>query len=483
MPDSRKEAYEYFRKTPGFDRCFQQLRKKWNSYGRGAGIVKLENASEKERRALEGFFGKSFAGKKGDILSFSVQSFEAALKETAYGDLNLQQLLELYFGEPMQTNAARKAEREEKIRLFFEECRQFFLHRESETSETSVTSETAGTAADWIEAVFQEKKYGYQLILKEWNRNPKNAERLVRIVGKALDMVVPGEVPTGEEASGEEPPGGEEAPSGEETPGAAASAGGGVMLAVLAARVSGDPHCFDRGTAAGQLLVCGLCRDAGEEMPSNAEELSALYLRYGIQMDEISSMVAVSGLHLEQNGKLHPGVEGFLQVWEPFLLMQKNLDGVTRAYGTGNYVFVVENEMVFSHLCEQCRQLPDNCRPALICTMGQPRKAAWQMLDLLAAENPKIFYAGDLDPEGMDIADRMWKRYPEQVILWRMSPKDYEKSRSEEDISDRRLSMLNRLQNPLLRSTAELIQKEKKAGYQEALLDEMLHDIRDCMCR
>ena len=473
MPDSRKEAYEYFRKTPGFDRCFQQLRKKWNSYGRGAGIVKLENASEKERRALEGFFGKSFAGKKGDILSFSVQSFEAALKETAYGDLNLQQLLELYFDEPMQTNAARKAEREEQIRLFFEECRQFFLRRGSETSET------AGTAADWIEAVFQEKKYGYQLILKEWNRNPKNAERLVRMVGKALDMVVP----VGEEAAGEGVPGGEEAPGGEETLGHAASAGGGVMLAVLAARVSGDPHCFDRGTAAGQLLICGLCRDAGEEIPSNAEELSALYLRYGIQMDEISSMVAVSGLHLEQNGKLHPGIEGFLQVWEPFLLMQKNLDGVTRAYGTGNYVFVVENEMVFSHLCGQCRQLPDNCRSALICTMGQPRKAAWQLLDLLAAENPKIFYAGDLDPEGMDIADRIWKRYPEQVVLWRMSPDDYKKSKSEEEVSDRRLSMLNRLQNPQLRSTAVLIQKEKKAGYQEALLDEMLADIRDCMCR
>ncbi|MGN1144043.1 MAG: TIGR02679 family protein [Anaerovoracaceae bacterium] len=448
MPDSRKEAYEYFRKTPGFDRCFQQLRKKWNSYGRTAGIVKLENASEKERRALEGFFGKSFAGQTGDLLSFSVQSFEAALKETAYGDLNLQQLLELYFGEPMQTNAARKAEREEQIRLFFEECRQFFMHRESETSKTS------GTAADWIEAVFQEKKYGYQLILKEWNRNPKNAERMVRIVGMALDAVVPED---------------------------AASAGGGVMLAVLAARVSGDPHCFDRGTAAGQLLVCGLCRDAGEEMPSNAEELSALYLRYRIQMDEISSMVAVSGLHLEQNGKLHPGVEGFLQAREPFLLMQKNLNGVTRAYGTGNYVFVVENEMVFSHLCEQCRQLPDNSCPALICTMGQPRKAAWQLLDLLAAENPKIFYAGDLDPEGMDIADRIWKRYPDQVVLWRMSPEDYKKSKSEEDISDRRLSILNRLQNPLLRSTAELIQKEKKAGYQEALLDEMIADIRDCM--
>ncbi len=449
MPDSRKDAYEYFRKTPGFDRCFQELRKKWNSYGRAAGIVKLTAASKEERRALEGFFGKSFADQTGGTLSFSVQAFEAALKETAYGELNLQQLMELYFGEPMKTNAARKAEREEQIRLFFENCRQFFLRREHEMCET------AGTAADWIETVFQEKKYGYQIILKEWKRNPNNAERLVRTVGMALEMVVP---------------------DGGET------SGGSIMLAVLAARVSGDPHCFDRGTAAGQLLVSGLCRDAGVDIPSNAEELFALYLRYGIQMDEISSMVAVSGLHLERNGTLHPGLEGFLQAGEPFLLMQKNLDGVTRAYGAGSCVFVVENEMVFSHLCEQSRRLPEGGRPALLCTMGQPRKAAWQLLDLLTAENPAIFYAGDLDPEGMDIADRIWKRYPDAVHLWRMGPEDYEKSRSEEEISDRRLSMLSRLQNPLLRSTAAQIQKEKKAGYQEALLDEMLADIRERVC-
>ena len=449
MPDSRKEAYEYFRKTPGFDRCFQELRKKWNSYGRAAGIVKLTAASKEERRALEGFFGKSFADQTGGTLSFSVQSFEAALKETAYGELNLQQLMELYFGEPMKTNAARKAEREEQIRLFFENCRQFFLRREHEMCET------AGTAADWIETVFQEKKYGYQIILKEWKRNPNHAERLVRTVGMALEMVVP---------------------DGGET------SGGSIMLAVLAARVSGDPHCFDRGTAAGQLLVLGLCRDAGVDIPSNAEELFALYLRYGIQMDEISSMVAVSGLHLERNGTLHPGLEGFLQAGEPFLLMQKNLDGVTRAYGAGSCVFVVENEMVFSHLCEQSRRLPEGGRPALLCTMGQPRKAAWQLLDLLTAENPAIFYAGDLDPEGMDIADRIWKRYPDAVHLWRMGPEDYEKSRSEEEISDRRLSMLSRLQNPLLRSTAAQIQKEKKAGYQEALLDEMFADIRERVC-
>lgn len=442
MTDIRKEAYAYFRKTPGFDRCFRQLRKKWRAYGKASGMVKLTDATEEERRALEGFFGRSFVGSfagasdvhskegsAGKTLSFSVRSFEDALRETRFCELNLQQLLELYFGEPMQTNAQQKADKEEQLRIFFERCQRSF------SQETTGQTTVCKAASDWIRAVRQEKAYGYQIILQAWKRKPEEAEKLVRAVGMALNEAMPD---TGETDCEN------------------------LMLAVLAAKVSGNPHCFDRGTKAGQLLTCALCRVAGTDFPSGAEELAALYLRYGIQPDEISSMVAVFGLSLECEGGIHPGAAGFREAREPFLLMQKNLEHVTRAYGTGSCVFVVENEMVFSHLCEKCLQLYDDSVPTLICTMGQPRKAAWQLLDLLASEELEIFYAGDLDPEGMDIADRIWRRYPSQVTLWRMGPAEYELSRSEEDISERRLAILSRLRHPQLIKIAALLRAQKR---------------------
>ena len=59
-----------------------------------------------------------------------------------------------------------------------------------------------------------------------------------------------------------------------------------------------------------------------------------------------------------------------------------------------------------------------------------------------------------------------------------MGPEDYKRSVSEEEIDERRLSILRRLKNPQLQETAELLREEKKAGYQEALLDEMFSDIR-----
>ena len=108
---------------------------------------------------------------------------------------------------------------------------------------------------------------------------------------------------------------------------------------------------------------------------------------------------------------------------------------------------------------------------------GQPRKAGWRLLELLAAEDIQIYYSGDLDPEGMDIAERIWKHYPKNVRIWRMDEASYELSKSEEVISERRLKMMERLQHPVLLETARKIKTCKKAGYQEAVLKEMVHDI------
>lgn len=77
----------------------------------------------------------------------------------------------------------------------------------------------------------------------------------------------------------------------------------------------------------------------------------------------------------------------------------------------------------------------------------------------------------------MDISDRLWQRYENSVCLWRMDVEDYHISISEEVISDRQLVKLNRLKNKTLCRTAEFVQKEKRAGYQENLLKQLLHDI------
>lgn len=432
MYDVRHEAYEYFKENPGFSRCFIEMRKKWEALGRTGGTVRLTDCTEDERRAMEGLLGKSFYGME---IVFSIKDFETALKSTRFRTLGMRELMELYFNEPIRTNAERKMEKETQQNAFFQKMRHKFCQLALEKAEYLI-------AADWMKAVSEEKAYGYSLLIREWIQNPELAESTVTAVGTTLAEV--------QETEGET-----------------------TVLALLAARVSGNPHYFDRGTAAGLLLTHCLCWHSESQMPTDANSLAELYLQYGIQMDDVSSTIVAFGLHLEKNGVLHPAYEGFLKMQEPAVIMQKNMNGVTRVYGESSKIYIVENEMVFSHLCHCCRHLP----VTILCTSGQPRKVAWQVLDLLAAEDILIYYSGDLDPEGMDIAERIWKRYPEKVCLWRMDEAAYSNSLSEETIVERRLSLLDRLEHPHLRDIAEKMRQVKKAGYQESILETLVDDI------
>ena len=116
----------------------------------------------------------------------------------------------------------------------------------------------------------------------------------------------------------------------------------------------------------------------------------------------------------------------------------------------------------------------------LLCTSGQPRTAAYKLMELLCEGCEKIsfWYAGDMDPEGLDIAQRITLSFPGRVHIWRMSPKDYEKALSQEQVSQRRIEMMKNLTHPVLKRTAEKIREWKRAGYQEMLIREMSQDMR-----
>ena len=73
------ECAEYFRSQAGYRRCFEELLKKWTSYGHPAGMITLEAASEEERRLLGGILGKTFYDSK---IRFSFADFERGLQRT-----------------------------------------------------------------------------------------------------------------------------------------------------------------------------------------------------------------------------------------------------------------------------------------------------------------------------------------------------------------------------------------------------------------
>ena len=57
---NNEECAEYFRGHKAYKRCFQELWKKWRSYGKIAGRITLKDTSEEERKAIGGITGRVF---------------------------------------------------------------------------------------------------------------------------------------------------------------------------------------------------------------------------------------------------------------------------------------------------------------------------------------------------------------------------------------------------------------------------------------
>lgn len=130
----------------------------------------------------------------------------------------------------------------------------------------------------------------------------------------------------------------------------------------------------------------------------------------------------------------------------------------------------MENPSVFAVLCG--KEKAGNVRRAYMCMNGQPRLAGLMVLDLFAKSGIRIYYAGDLDPEGLLIAQKLSQYYKGEFHYWHMETADYEKCRSEKVISPKRMKILERITDERLNPVLEKIEEHGTAGYQEMLVED-----------
>lgn len=428
---SRIECAAYFKGQKAYDRCMKELKKKWKSYGRAAGKITLERTSEEERRAVGGIVGKVFYG---DTIQFSFLEFEQGLQKTRFAPVDVKELLEEYFGEPLLTTQERQKKEQEKKDCFFE---RLFRHFESYGGKGE-------TVYLWLRAMTVERKFGYQLLMRELGKEEGAAETLVKNVGNAI-MKLQEMKDTDEEC----------------------------QLAVFAAAISGNPHYFDRDTAAGLLLVHGICYCEDAEMPQNAHQWRELLTCVSIVPDNVSSMVHAYGLRLQTEEGWHPAYDAFCRRKESYVITMEQMKGIIGVQALGGVVYVVENEMVFSYLLHNLKKQ----EYTLLCTSGQPRFVAQVLISYILTSGTEIYYNGDIDPDGIRIADRLWKKFGEHFHIWRMGPLDYERSLSKEDISDIGKAKIIAISHPVLKKTAKYMEEKQLTAYQENMLKELLKDM------
>lgn len=241
-------------------------------------------------------------------------------------------------------------------------------------------------------------------------------------------------------------------------------------LPVFAERITGDPHTFDQDRL-GRLLTDGLKVLFDLADTSSLEEVAELYAAAGLLKDDVNNFVSISGLQASNftYWALAQSEGAVLNVPLREILKVKSVVPMS-----GRSVFVVENSGVFSAILDHF----PNSMPPLVCLHGQPKLSSIALLEKLVDGGTTLYYSGDFDPEGILICERLWRRFGDHLIPWRMGKADYEACGTTVALSSRRLSMLKNIQHHKLADVKEQMLESSKAGYQEGLLSQLIRDMK-----
>ena len=357
-----------------------------------------------------------------------MSDFEKALGESRYKDVTLLEILEEYFNEKIVSKKEKN--------IFKEKSREkFFKSIEEKLKETKNYTEEAEFL---LEKIQEEKSRLYK-----FDSDNSLSEEMIYFGIKAVNFLKNRQKR--------------------------------IKIAILGAEITSNPHYFDRGTTAGNLLIYMLSEINNIPYAKESEKILEIYYKSGIEVDSISSFTVCFNIRFFTKSGEHHAYNEFIKNSEDYVVTMSNLKNIVRAEGVSRKIFVIENQMVFSYLCEYFK----NSSVFLVCTGGQLKTASLILIDMLCNSGCEIYYSGDIDPEGIEIADKLIKRGNGKIIPWCFSLEDYKNSISNKIISDQSIKKLEKIENNFFKDLILKIKEEKRAGYQELILNKMIENIKN----
>jgi len=398
-----------------FRKLFTQFKKKYYSFGSMRGTVSLKEFRDEEVEEIAGFLGvsKLHLLRKG---SLALKQFEEQLATSAFAHLSLVELVEAVLKEELQTKEQEQLKKQSVLKSF-----------------TAQLQTVLAGCPKWLQQI-EKKEYDSRFIWQQQALILPEIQRVATAVANRLPK---------EQFE---------------------------RLPIFAQRITGNPHAFDVNTMAGKLLVHAAYSLSNEKIPypKTTEERVELLATLRIVQDDLWNFVTCQGLQGFVAEEVHPVWQAAIDTKSALNMPMRELmliDYVKPA--NGNQVWVVENSGVASTLMDANPAAP------IICTHGQLRMASWRLLDLLG-DNAEIYYSGDLDPEGIRIAEKITERYAGRVHLWHMNLKNYHMGKSD-ILSEERLAKLQHVK--ILPEVVHQMRHDKQASYQEAWLLLMINDI------
>ena len=420
--DLLEECMLYFKARPVYKKLFLKMRDKDAGLGHFGGTAMLTSLSREEKSQLGGFFQRDYTSNK--TITISADLMKKCLESSKFAGLTWELILETYFGEPLQVKKEIELAESKRREDYFAEILE------------SISDESG---REWLRSILEEKKEGYLLITQLYKESPEELRSILTYVTTGIAKLKVFQDKKQKE-----------------------------LLAVFSANVTGNPHYFDEGKTGEKLLFNYLGErnfDLKQEGLSRAEYKNRIYYEAGILKDEVSNDALAYGIHgWKPDGGLHEGIEGFLENREPVKLTLQTIGRLEKVCGQSSQVYVVENPAVFSVLI---REYPQR---TVICGNGQLRLAVLILMDKFSCDTV-FWYAGDFDPEGLLIAQKLKVRYGERLKLWKYEADLYETYLSEVELSDRRMKKLEQVSVQELQEIREAMYKKRRSAYQESMME------------
>lgn len=419
-----EEAVRYFKGEVGFSRLFFAFSSKIESIGRVGGAVVLTKPLESEVRAISKWMGKDYSDQLR--ISISLERFKKRFEDTRFDGIDFVELVRRVTGKSLIHNKTVKEAAEEK-------------------------------RANYFRTLFSKYKSPNTKFLYEWILgNPREAVPFLQAyaMGKytyiehvfhAVSLL----------------------PLQEAT-----------RLPFFSQEVTKDPHGLDsNGLFLFALKVLAENQKKEKLVARTAEERNELMFSFGIMKDDVLNFVICTGLIAEKDGvDIGSWVEKCKEE-AVHIVPLRDLNKVTGIYPKyGNNVFVVENSGVFSSILDEWKGTP----PPLVCTSGQLSTAAHQLFKKIIQKNVtvNIFYSGDFDLTGLQIAEALKRRYPNQVKYWRYQIEDYHSFSSNVKLSVDDKGKLGKLQDEELQRVIKGLRERSTIVYQESFIYSLLKDMR-----
>lgn len=403
-----------------FSEFMQLWKKQYEKYGTCKGSIDLV-LNDSNRECISGLMGKDYYGV--DCVHITFRQLQKAMLNTKYENCDFNEVLKMYFNQRVLTNKYRQEQEQMRVQNIF---KHFFKQE--------------GKSKQWIYNTYTNRDSVYIRIVQASKENEQKCINTVCVVMKALNHL-----PMWENKK--------------------------ENISLFASYHTKNPHAFDKNTFAYYLMMHGIVYFLKVDFPKTNLEQNEILYRAGLYQDGISNYCSVARLQaFNENNQPHLGWAGFYDSYEA---LNVNMDNLLHIHFITccDRVYIVENPSVFQALLKKIKKEKIE-KIGLVCTNGQLNYSAYLLLDILVNSNVEIYYSGDMDPEGLLIADKIKQRYP-SIKLWCYDVRQYEISKSKEQATDQRMHMLDALKDEVLIRIGKCISENKnRVGYQENMIEE-----------